>query len=215
MKSHRGFFPRKDAEKAQWGKLYKFKIGLRGAELGLTPVQIAVQENAGQKIHDVIMKAAFQKTAYDAAKKERDEVCAEQEKIISDTVAFMKKNPGFNPAIGADVGIIGSTKVQDEHDISPKLKVDAHNDHVRIGFQKRYTHGISLYCRIAGRNNGQWEHLGFCHKSPFKDHRPTEQPGVPEVREYMARCVKNMVEIGQDSNIAVVTFRGFMVENGY
>jgi hypothetical protein len=210
MKSHRGFFPRKDAEKAQWGKRYKARIGEHGAALGLTPAQIAVQQQAGQQIFDVTMKFFQVQKQYDAAKNERDEVYAEQEKVIGDAVAAFKKNPGFNLAIGAAVGVIGTTKIQDETDLSPLIKTTAQHDHVRINFRKRYTEGISLYCRILGRNEGKFEHLGFCSRSPFKDYRPTEKPGVPEVREYMALCIKNMKEIGQESSISTVTFRGFM-----
>jgi hypothetical protein len=209
MKSHRGYLPRKDGEKARWTTNLETFVNTRGDELGLTPVESTLLLGASRKIRDSLMRVTKKEKEYNAALSYRDEVCAEEGKIISDIIAAVKRRPGFNKAVGEAAGIIGSTKVQQKDEISPKLiQVFAYSDHVSIGFRKRYTQGISMYSRIAGRNKGKWEHLGYYHKSPFTDRRPTAKPGVPEVREYMARCVKNMEEIGQNSGIVRVTFSG-------
>jgi hypothetical protein len=40
------------------------------------------------------------------------------------------------------------------------------------------------------------------------DTRPLAQPGVAEVREFMARCLVGDDEIGQDSDIVSIAFAG-------
>jgi hypothetical protein len=45
-------------------------------------------------------------------------------------------------------------------------------------------------------------------KFPFDDQTPLKVPGVPEQREYLARCVVGEDEVGHPSDIVQVTFGG-------
>jgi hypothetical protein len=209
MKSHRGYLPRKDGDKVLWMNNLDHVVSTRGAELGLTPEESTLVITASRKISDALKKITKKEKEYNAALSYRDEVLATDGKMIGDLIATLKKRPGFNPAVGMAAGIIGSTKIQQPVEMSPQLiKVYATSTEVNVGFRKRYTDGISIYSRSAGRNKGEWEHLGYWFKSPFIDKRPALKKGVPEVRQYKARCVQKMQEIGQFSDIASVTFAG-------
>jgi hypothetical protein len=210
MKSYPGFFPRKDGEKIGWFTNYKIKIAVRGPEVDLAPPQINRNQVAAQKIIDVINFVTSKKAEYDAAMNLRDEIFATEGKVISNTATIIKNHYNFTDALGAEVGIMGGSKLHHEDQISPKLKVVVFPTSVEINFLKRYTHGISLYRRIVGPNGEEtdWEHIGYCHKSPFVDKDPVTENGIAELREYTARCVKNMEEIGQHSGIVSALFGG-------
>jgi hypothetical protein len=215
MKSFPGFFPRKDGDKIGWFTNYKIKIAVRGPEVDLAPPQISRNQLAAQKIIDVINLVTSKRAEYDAAMSLRDEVFATEGKVISNTATIIKKHFNFTEPLGAVLGIMGGSKLHHEQQMSPKLKLSVYPTCVEVGFIKRYTHGISLYRRIVSPSGqeSEWEHIGYCHKSPFQDKDPVTENGIAEIREYQARCVKNMVEIGQYSSIVSALFGGRKIIN--
>jgi hypothetical protein len=209
MKSFPGFFPRKDGERARWAENYKLKLPVRGPEVSLSPQTIARNLEAAQRIIDVVMFVDMKKKEYDAALSLRDEVLATEGKLIGNTAAIMKKDANYTEPLGEEVGIIGGTRLHHEAEIYPKIKATAYSSFIEISFIKKYTHGISLYSRKVGQGKtGEWEHIGYCRLSPFVDKRPLAAHNVPEVREYQARCMKFMDEIGQFSSIVSTVYAG-------
>ena len=77
---------------------------------------------------------------------------------------------------------------------------------VRLDFTKKGADRVAFYSRLRG--TVPWHSLGTHTDSPHLDVTPLAQAGVPEAREYMARGMVHDAEIGQDSDVANVTFAG-------
>lgn len=126
---------------------------------------------------------------------------------IRASVANWKTLPGM-PGSGSD-GVLklqGTATVFDENTYKPVLHLTIEAGTVRIAFQKKGVEAMAIYSRLAG--SPLWERIAIEHHSPYHDTRPLAQPNVPEVREYMARGIRNDEEIGQDSDIYTITFSG-------
>lgn len=86
------------------------------------------------------------------------------------------------------------------------LKVQLAPGGVRVDFTKKGADGVFIYMRVRG--SAEWRKIGMDTEAPYLDTTPLAQPGVAEVREYMARGFLHDAEIGQDSDVVSITFAG-------
>lgn len=99
-----------------------------------------------------------------------------------------------------------SGTVFDPNTYKPVIKVSIKGGQLVIDFQKKGVDAMAIYCRLRGTN--AWTKLGIDVFPPYTDTMPLHNPGVAEVREYMARGVIDDIEIGLESDIVSITFGG-------
>ena len=113
---------------------------------------------------------------------------------------------GYTEAIGEDLGVIGETDTFDPGSYKPVLKGEAFPGYVKLTYKRYQVDGLNFYSRIKGTSD--WKFIGFDTESPMHDTIALAEPNKPETREYSAIGVLNDVEVGQRSDIVVVTFGG-------
>lgn len=108
-----------------------------------------------------------------------------------DLAVILKRKPGYDDAIGLDLGIVGSEAPPPPPPGDapvPRLTMSAVpgtlNEAGRGKFFKEGHEYVVVEVRI---NGGAWQSLGMYNKSPFLDDRALLVPGQAEVREYRAR----------------------------
>ena len=62
------------------------------------------------------------------------------------------------------------------------------------------------WARIAGQSG--WTFVARLNRASYEDPRPLVQPGVPEIREYMAQGVIGDQPVGLPSDPKIVVFAG-------
>ncbi|MEI7733152.1 MAG: hypothetical protein WCO56_26505 [Verrucomicrobiota bacterium] len=94
----------------------------------------------------------------------------------------------------------------DPETYKPVIRVRLQGGRIRLDFKKKGVSGLMFYMRLRGA--AEWRQLGDESRAPFWDYTPLAQPGVPEIREYMACGIKGKHEIGVASEIVSVTYGG-------
>ncbi len=109
---------------------------------------------------------------------------------------------------GADARMQASTSrnVFDPDTYKPVITVRIIGGHITLSFKKRGVGGLAFYTRLSGTTD--WTKLDVHTLSPYIDRRPLAVPGVPEIREYMARGILKDQEIGLESNIVSIVYGG-------
>lgn len=124
-------------------------------------------------------------------------------------VARIKAAPGYNVAIGMELGInepeVGGTNVA-RTSSSPDVKATPlEGSRVRVNFTKAGFDGVCVESRRAGEDG--WRPLGRVNYSPFLDGRPPVEPDKPEMREYRLRYLRRDEPVGDWSDIVTATTR--------
>src|SRR5205085_12647644 len=126
---------------------------------------------------------------------------------LRSTIAAIKTNSGYTPAIGADLGVVGSAGSFAPNTYQAELaSVDQAGPNqvtVKFGKAKGNIDGVHVYARLQGASD--WKFLARDTQSPYVDTTPLGTVGKPEVREYRIRAVINDEEIGDYSDTAQVT----------
>ena len=200
------YFPRGDGDKLNWLNNYNMKIGANGAVVGLTPAEIsAIQTKIGAYLSQfnglLQQKNALQATTAATRLAEKNLVAD-----VRKQVGRLKTHTGYTQPIGEDLDVIGEEEAFDPDAFKPKLTATVFPGTVRLEFVKGPTDGININCRLKGQ--AAWKFVSRDTNSPYEDHPPLAQPGVPEAREYCARAVLGDQEIGQMSDIVSVTYAG-------
>jgi hypothetical protein len=200
------YLPRADGDKIAWYNNYNTKIGADGPTVGLSAGDIsAIQAKIGAYLSQFNSLMQLKNTLKAATATTRT-----MEKAllldVRNQVARLKTHTGFTPAIAQNLDVVGEESAFDPDTFKPNLKVTVFPGTVRAEFGKGETDGINLYCRLRGQTG--WKFVARDTNSPYEDHTPLAQAGVPEEREYAARAVLNDVEIGLMSDIVSVTYAG-------
>lgn len=116
----------------------------------------------------------------------------------------IKRAPGFTPAIGIDLGIVGPEDMMSQTMPKMALKVETGTgcQCVRLSFTKYGHQGVYMESRVAG---GVWEFLGIDTESPYMDDRPLKVAGTPELREYRMRFWDKGMANGPWTDVGTVT----------
>lgn len=126
---------------------------------------------------------------------------------IRSLLSTLKVLPSWKSS-GADARMQSSTSrnVFDPDTYKPVITVRLKGGHITLVFKKRGVHGLAIYTRLGGTT--AWTKLDVHTLSPYIDGRPLAVPGVPEIREYMARGILKDREIGLESDIVSIVFGG-------
>jgi hypothetical protein len=206
MKLLLSYVPKADGPLAIWVNTYKEKLGLLGAELGLSPTAIATQQAAAQNLIDSINKVDLKKNELKEAASAKRLSKQTDLKLIRSMATSIKKLPGYTPNMGMELGIIASKQLVDENEVKPVITPVSYIGYVRIGFNKQRMLGIRLYSRLKGEQ--EWNLLRSIRRPPFIDKTPPREGGKPEVREYRAICFDGLKNKGHWSDIVAVVHGG-------
>ena len=200
------YLPHNDGDKLNWYTNYNSKIGTDGPTVGLSAGDItAIQSKLGAYLSQFNSLVQLKNTLKAMTATTR----ALEKALLVDVrkqVARLKTHAGFTPGIAANLDVVGEPDAFDPDTFKPKLTVTVFPGTVRAEFIKGETDGVNLYCRLRGQTG--WKFVARDTNSPYEDHTPLAQPGVPEAREYCARAVLGDQEIGQMSDIVSVTYAG-------
>jgi hypothetical protein len=206
MKLLVSYVPKADGQLTIWASTYKEKLGLLGAELGLSDTVIAEQQAAAQSIIDSVNKVNIKKAELKEATSAKELTKQIQLQRIRSMATWIKTLPSYTPNTGRELGIVTSSQVVDENDVKPVITAASRSGYVSIGFNKQRMLGIRLYSRLKGEQ--EWNPLSSVRRSPFIDKSPLREEGKPEIREYSARCLNGVREKGHWSDIVAVVHGG-------
>ena len=114
-----------------------------------------------------------------------------------------KKDPGYTPALGEQLKIVGDEDSTDLSTAKPTLTGKAlPHGHAEVGFDKSISQGINLYCQRGSETAPTF--LARDTSSPYVDNRPLLVAGQPETRTYTAIYVLNDEEVGLVSDAVAV-----------
>ena len=117
-----------------------------------------------------------------------------------------KKNPGYTPALGEQLKIVGDEDSTDLTTSKPTLTVRAlPHGHAEAGFDKSISQGVNVYCQRGSETAPTF--LARDTNSPYVDNRPLLVANQPETRTYTAFYVLHDAEIGLVSDAVSVVCR--------
>lgn len=198
MAGNTDYFPKKDADLKQWCSIYRNRIALDGSALGLTPAEIADQQQWCDEITEEINKVYQAKIAHKKATAQKEQTKKTNMWKLRKAAHGIKSKSNYAPSVGKGLGIIGGNKYQpDTETYQPKFKVKVVGNHVRLDYTKKGINGVEVYRMITGHEN--WKSLGTDYHSPFIDTQPLKTPGVPEIRRYKMVAIVDDKHFGQFS----------------
>jgi hypothetical protein len=227
--ANQAYFPATEAERVVWLAHYSAKLPIHGPTCGLSPEEIAATQAdiafliwILQTWNPAIQQNALEATAYKnlVATGNGGNVVPVPVVAVYGTpreprppgvlnrvfnqVQRIKISAGYIPAIGQDLGVIGSQD-STEHPIpefTASVERGATAQRVKIAFTKYGHDGVSVECR---RNGGAWEVIGIAMVKPWYDERPLLVADTPEVREYRLRWWDKGEANGEYSAVQKVT----------
>lgn len=123
---------------------------------------------------------------------------------LTSLVQRIKNAPGFNLAIGADLGILAATpRAVVGDDAKPVFTATVlPGSQVRLDWVKGKLDGVRVESKRGAEPD--WSHLDDDRFSPYIDTRPPLQAGQSETRAYRLRYLKKDALVGSFSDVAVV-----------
>ncbi len=155
-------------------------------------------------MHATLKSLADAGAAYDRAALEKQTTRRAVEGRVRALVRRVKQAPGYTPALGAELGVLGSEDTTDWPAAKPTLTATAlPRGAVEVQFNKAKSDGVNLYAQRDG--DGGWTFLARDTASPYVDNRPLLAAGKPEIRKYKALYVLGDDEVGLPSDEISVT----------
>jgi hypothetical protein len=202
--SSKDYFPDTDPAVYTFSEVFPTKLDLYKGPLGITAAEIVLLTDKGKDLREFMASNDLARDASKNATAAKDAELLSYSELVRSTVRTIKANPACTPAMLEGMGIAGSDTPFDPSTYQSTLKAEVFIDHVTLKFAKKGVDGVNIYTRLQGTTS--WFKLSFDSQSPYIDNRPLTVPGVPEVREYMCMGVLKDVQIGQPSNVVVITF---------
>lgn len=200
------FIPRNRAEQRAWWLNLKTEIPTVGPALGLSAEDIAAVVATCSAQIDLIDEVIKTETAYNGALEAEKMGMALNGTAIKESINDWKGNPTMTAEIAAKLKITTSKSEFDPDAWKCEFTVKILHGEIRIDWKKKGVQFVHIYSRLAGQT--QWTLIGTDSSSPYIDGRPLANPAVPETREYMIRGVIEDQEIGLDSDVQSVTWKG-------
>lgn len=195
----RDYVPSREPEQIPWSGNLNAKIAIHGAAVGLSPAEITdVQDNCNN-----IVKAL---NDFEQAKRDFQEASNLKNDAKNPALANIrivaqriKKNAGYNTAIGEDLGIIGDEQTVDAANAKPELKHAKVPGGQEFKFNlKRYFDGVNIYRKLPSA--AAFSFLARDTSSPYIDTTPIENG-----TQYYAYYVLGDTETGQRSDTVTVS----------
>lgn len=201
------YIPAKRDPRYQWLKKLSDNVAAEAAKFGApaadaTAVKAAADDLLGKM--DATNAAA---AALDGTRSVETAAQAADQATIRAFIRNWKTLPLY-PASGSEavLGLKANQPATPGADFKPVLKVSIEAGKVRLDFVRGAVDALAIYSRLRG--TATFHRLAVDTGSPYFDTTPLAQPGVPEVREYMARPMVGDEEVGQDSDIVSIPFGG-------
>lgn len=202
------FIPRRAVEQLAWLMNLRATLGQAAQGVGWTSAQ--VKQVQGQI--DALIQSHHQRTAAEATLRAvvaghsalSAQVLGELRRVLRQ----LKADPRLDEATQVKMRAVSRAQraLTAESVPAPEVRIQAGPGRVRLQWKKRRMSGVRVYGRLAGQT--EWQLLGTDTRSPYEDRRPLQTPGVPELREYRLRYLKDDDELGPYSNLQTVTFAG-------
>ncbi|MEI7733732.1 MAG: hypothetical protein WCO56_29475 [Verrucomicrobiota bacterium] len=201
------YIPPKRNERFSWLKNLSDNVVAEGARFGTTTADATETKALADAILTDMGNTNTADTALKAARLVEKNIEAANLAKIRAKVRNWKTLPGFaNSGSEAMLKLKGAPVAFEPATYKPLIKVTIEAGRIQIAFEKLGVDGLAIYMRLRGTAN--FKRIGVDTDSPYFDTGPLAQPGVPEVREYMARGLIGDDEIGLDSDIVSLTYAG-------
>ncbi len=178
----------------------------RAASVGVTAGEQSQLGSLGNAAKSGIDNAVSAKNAYDSALADRLRLIGDFVTYLRPVVRRIKQNTSYTATIGEALGIVAPSTPVDPASIKPVITVTAYMGFVRVRIQRKGAQSVQLFCRRNGQTG--WNSLGRVVRASYDDTSALTQPGVPEIKEYMAQAYIGDEPVGQPSDIKVVVFAG-------
>lgn len=147
------------------------------------------------------------KITYEGKKAVEEGMEATRLSSIRRHLSTLKVLPNWKPSgVDAQLQSSSSRTAFDPDTYKPVFTVRIKGGRITLSFKKRDVDGLAIYTRLGGTT--AWTKLDVRTLSPYIDGRPLAVPGVPEIREYLARGILKDREIGLESDIVSTVFGG-------
>lgn len=201
------FVPRKRDARYAWLTNLSGNVVGEAVKFGALPADATAAKTAADALLAKMDATNAAKAALDGARIAEEVALQAQMAIIRGKARNWKTLGGW--AASGSEGVLqfrGSEPAFDPLSYKPDLAGGVEGGLVRLTFTKLGVDGVNVYTRLRGQT--AWRKLSYDSESPYVDTAPLAQPGVAEVREYMARGVLDDVEIGLDSDIVSIPYGG-------
>ena len=178
----------------------------RAASVGVTASETGQINSLGNAAIGCIDNVVTTENAYDSALADRLRLCGDFVQYLRPVVRRIKQNANYTGTIGEVLGIVAPSTPVDPAGIKPVITLTAHIGFVRVRIQRKGAQSVKLFCRRNGQS--EWTSLGRVLRASFDDTSALTQPGVPEIKEYMAQAFIGDEPVGQPSDLKVVVFAG-------
>lgn len=203
------FFPNSEAEQIIWLSHYLANLPTHGPVCGLSEAEVAASQTDLQYYiwllqhwHPSLQKDAKEATAYKqlmvggtgpASNRPQSSAIPDPPPVVPEPglqkrlfsqIVRIKAHPGYNEAIGHDLGVIATTVDHPVPEYSLSVELGSNGQQVRIDFKKHGHDGIWIESRI---NGGDWAFLAIDTVKPYLDQRPLVAGNIHESREYRLR----------------------------
>jgi len=201
------FVPRKRDVRYKWFGKMSDNIIAEAVKFGAPPADATAVKNAAD---DAVGKME----ATDAAQSALDGARLIEKNAVAAALAFIRakvrnfKTLPLWAASGSEavLEVKGNEPAFDASSYKPVLDLSIEAGKIRVDFTMGGVDAMAVYCRLRGTL--VWRRIGIDTEAPYFDTAPLAQPGVAEVREYMARGMVSDEEVGQDSDIVSIAFGG-------
>lgn len=198
-----GPIPRNDSELAIWLANYSKQLAIVGPTVGLADADIAAEQKRCAAVIAAIQNDDQKRKEWRAAAEATQQLKQKELPAMRATIARMKAHGGWTSALAQGLGVVGTPPSSGPLETyKPSIRAQTQAGRVEIKFTRKPVDGVNVYARKRGET--AWRLLGRFTQSPCVD--PTSAAaGVAEVREYRVIGVVKDREVGQASDIVVVT----------
>lgn len=201
------YLPSADAPMQTFFRNLKTRLPKHQTALDITAAKLKDITDLGDGIVEALEKNLQRRSDYLAQTAATRELKAKRLPVFRAFVNWVKAQPGYTEEIGRSLGFIApeGEDIAGE-DVQAECTAEAHKGLVRVKFKKFGCTGVNVYTQLQG--DKAWRFLALDTNSPYDDHTPLAQEGVPEVRLYHVVLVDKDVEVGRPSDTVTVTFAG-------
>ncbi len=191
---HQPYFPTEIAKIRAWLVNYRNQIVIDGPNVGLSPAQIADEQNLCDMMIKEIDAADAMQTAVIAKNKERDEMIVANMAVLRPAIQTIKKDGGYTESIGKDLRLIGSDIVIDKLTVTTAMVLAKVPTGVDMKFGLNHCQAGNIYCKRAKET--VFTYFKTVTHPHAIDTRPNVDPTAPETRSYYVLLVINDLEVG-------------------
>jgi hypothetical protein len=201
------FFPSQDPKQVrEFIVAFLAALPTNGSVVGITAGDQSGLVSAGNAAINGIDLAVTAENAADSLRADRKRLIKEFGQRLRPIVRRAKAHPSYTETIGEALGVISDSPSVDPGTIKPTITAAVNMGHVSLRIRRPGAESVVLFCRCLGQT--EWRSLGRVTRASYIDPRPLAQPGVPEVREYMAQGYIGDEQVGLPSDSKTVVFAG-------